>query len=245
MKKVKKWANSIVKQIKAHKGLCIILLILCFIFGTQHLQTYLRAMKRAQFEDLPPVERRAVYMERWLKDSDQKVVKKIDSPNNAKMFLLEFNSFLCHYALTIYEDTEGHLQEEWIGLPLSDSCRYDSRIFYDKKDLLLGTYLSSMSKVNTKNGTDVIILITPNFKGNRNTASILYEESTEYAQTPYDTLNNLFEPIYPTTKYDHSVCKVPMWILVLSYESIPEDYELHYGDYVLTYEDIKNGTWEP
>jgi hypothetical protein len=68
-----------------------------------------------------------------------------------------------------------------------------------------------------------------------------FETTPDKDYVPYDNLNT--EPLIIQDKDYQGNC--PVWIFDLSAESVDENYELHYGDYVLTGKDLMSGSWTP
>lgn len=112
-------------------------------------------------------------------------------------------------------------------------------IFYDENwtdNLDRMTYLSSFRRIKDPLGNEsaVMIVVTPN-----HSIGIPYQESDFYNIEPSDSLNS--EPM--------KICLEdwelgdPFWFYVVPLENITEDYELRYGNYVLTGADILSGSW--
>lgn len=85
------------------------------------------------------------------------------------------------------------------------------------------------------NGTDILFYISP--VGEVPTSyDVPYAESSWYGITPYDSIGT--EPILLC---DEDVLDgYPTWIFCTTKEDLPEDYELHYGDQVVTYDDLRD-----
>lgn len=83
-------------------------------------------------------------------------------------------------------------------------------------------------------GTDLLFVISPagDYPG---TYDAPYAESEWNGITPYDSMGT--EPILLC---DEEVLDgYPTWIFCTTVEDLPEDYELHYGDQVVTYSDLR------
>ena len=83
-------------------------------------------------------------------------------------------------------------------------------------------------------GTDLLFAVSP--AGDLpDTYDVPYAESEWNGITPYDSMGT--EPILLC---DEEVLDgYPVWIFCTTVEDLPNDYELHYGDLVVTYSDLR------
>jgi len=85
------------------------------------------------------------------------------------------------------------------------------------------------------NGTDLLFVVSP--AGDTPlTYDVPYAESEWFNIVPYDSMGT--EPIF--LRDDEVTEGYPIWIFCTTVEDLEEDYELHYGDLVLTYDDLKD-----
>ena len=243
MEKMKTWLTSLKKWFVAHKKfvLMISLLVVGIIVARS---VYLLVQQKEKQQQIDEKQRQineiVEFWEKHCEETDQEVIKKMQSPSGATLMLSigsDPHTIMSHSCTAVYEDSNGTIQSTHFGQPIQ---QYGSRIFY-KEDWDICD--STMTKIETNKGTDVVILVTPNYEDVYH-KTITYADSNEYGMTPYDTLNSDFTPVYatPENKEDDMI-DGPMWMLALSCDDLPDDYELHYGEFVLTAEDIRNGTW--
>lgn len=118
---------------------------------------------------------------------------------------------------------------EYLGEPfeMPDYTYYDSRFF-----TLEGRF-----------GRDVIVIVTPAMKACLSS----YVESPQYGLVPYDSLGSTPMKVIDEKSADQYPYLwhygYPIWIFAIPETKIGDDYELHFGDYILTGKDIKAGTW--
>lgn len=106
-------------------------------------------------------------------------------------------------------------------------------IFYMKEE---GSGFSSFVVYKGYKGTDYLVFVTPDMH-----YGWTYETSPDREYVPYDTLNT--KPLMIQDEEYQSNC--PVWIFDLAAASVNEKYELHYGDYVLTGNDLVSRSWNP
>ena len=98
------------------------------------------------------------------------------------------------------------------------------------------SYLSSFRRLKDSSGKEsmVLIIVIPNsFVGQS------YPESDYYQVEPSDSLNSVPMKIYR----QEWMGGYPTWVYAISLEKITEDYELRYGEFVLTGTDILTDSW--
>ena len=175
--------------------------------------------------------------------TDNTFLGQLRAPSGTRVVVFEDATAGCYefVADILYEPAKGKAEIMTIwGYPYYGF--YDFPIFYD--DVWQYTP-SSVTKLETNHGTEAIIFIVPPVEDVSAIYHKAYTENTKFCGiVPYDTMGNEFIAYYPTTAA-FPQGTYPMWMMILSCEDLPEDYELHYGDFVLTAQDIQKGTWAP
>ena len=98
------------------------------------------------------------------------------------------------------------------------------RIFVENRDASNWLYLYKGYK-----GTDIILYIMPDFGSGKS-----FDESSQRSWTPYDNLDS--QPFFFQDMKYHD--NYPAWIFDIPLDQIKKDYELRYGDYLLTGQEI-------
>ena len=112
-------------------------------------------------------------------------------------------------------------------------------IFYDEDwetNLMWKSYLSSFRRLKDPSGEEsmVLIVVTPN-----RVIGQSYQESEYYQVEPSDSLNSTPLKVHQ----EDYMLGDPFWFYVIPIEKITEDYELRYGEFVLTGTDILTNSW--
>lgn len=93
----------------------------------------------------------------------------------------------------------------------------------------------------TDSGIDLLFYVMPDYPIEKSSFSLdelpPYKETAWYGIEPYDTVGT--EPIF--LQDGESYGSYPQWIFCTTLEDLKEGYELHYGDLVVTYDDIMAG----
>ena len=98
------------------------------------------------------------------------------------------------------------------------------------------TICSFFTELKGYKGSDIVIYVSAN-----RTDDDFYESSEWYKVIPSDSLSNKPLLIHDID-WEHNF---PAWIFVVPKDKLDGTYELHYGEYVLTGNDILSGTWTP
>ena len=104
-------------------------------------------------------------------------------------------------------------------------------IFYDQE----GAY-SVFIEYDGYAGTDYLVYVAPNMNYGRS-----FKTTPDRDYVPYDTLKT--KPLFIQDENYQKNC--PVWIFDLDRSTITENYELHYGDFVLTGKDLLSFSWNP
>ena len=104
-------------------------------------------------------------------------------------------------------------------------------------------YYSHYFFLDGRFGRDVVIIVIPPMM----VTLPSYSDCPQYGIEPYDNLDSVPMKVLDKTsagKYiDLWNCGYPIWIFVIPEQRIDDNYELHYGDLVLTGKDIQSGIW--
>ena len=231
MKWIQNWFKKTTAKRKIVSILAIVLLCAIGIY----------VANKIYYATLSPLEKWIVDYEDFLHERNNKICKRIETPSGATLLFVTNEKSFSKTIRVVWDTQNGQIQNISFD---SSSTSQDafSKIFYEEDGYSCESF---MKKIMTPIGTDVVIQITPNIPYYVKIPP--YSETKWYGIVPYDTTGSKIVKLYntPEERENDMQATYPIWLLTLSYDDIPEDYELHYGDYVLTYEDIKNGTWEP
>lgn len=107
--------------------------------------------------------------------------------------------------------------------------------YEDENHQIITSYDSGFVQMEGQNGDLLLIEVFPN-----RVRGIPYEDSEFYGIKPEDTFGTKpMEVLTPNWNEGY-----PAWFFVLEPQSITPDYELRYGAYILTGEDILMRTWK-
>ena len=180
-----------------------------------------------QIEEFHTLSREAAFV--WLGDEDAIVLEET----------LPAGSVLLGGCVTFDDDPgmQGFSRHELaIGSYSEKSGVWSSPVWdtYEPSHPILNEYSFAFAW-RSYAGTDLLFVVSPagDLPG---TYHVPYAESEWNGITPYDSMGT--EPILLC---DEEVLDgYPTWIFCTTVEDLPEDYELHYGDQVVTYRDLRS-----
>lgn len=207
--------RNIVKQIKCS---LLILIMLATFCGSGCSQTKTTPLPRTQRD----LKTKQAIMDSQLGDYDTIILEKsLEAGSVLLCCKRAYDDFNSYAALLGAYDGRGGYWTTFIG-PLGTS------------QPILNDYSLAFAW-ESYNGTDILFYVSP-VEELPTTYDVPYEESSWYGITPYDSLGT--EPILLCD--EDILGGYPNWIFCTTKEDLPEDYELHYGDLVVTYDDLRD-----
>lgn len=205
------------------KAFCWILIMLLLLSGCGRVekQPVSAAEREAMYEKIEHIA-----LTEWWHSSEEAIFMKEHLKAGSVLFCY-FDGKMSGSLIAAY-DSEGGI----VGTTVDDTDEHAFSILNRR------SYVYAWP---TDSGIDLLFCVRPDYPIEKSSFSLdelpPYKETAWYGIEPYDTVGT--QPIF--LEDSESYGGYPQWIFCTTVEDLKEGYELHYGDLVVTYDDIMAG----